>query len=103
MPTGILGQAAPPATTNTVVYTVPSATVATCTVNIANMTATPIAFRLAVAATATPATSEYLEFDAIIPGNGTYQNGGIVANAAERFVVFASAAGLSVSVYGYEG
>jgi len=102
MATGILGQSAPAATTNTTVYTVPAATVATCTVNITNTTNVSMTFRLAVAASGTPATSEYLEYDAIIPGNGTYQNGGIVADATKRFVVYAAASGLSVSIYGYE-
>lgn len=102
MATGILGQSAPAATTNTTVYTVPAATVATCTVNITNTTAGAITFRLAVSATGSPATSEYLEYDVLLPSGQTYQNGGIVANATKNFVVYASASGLSVSVYGYE-
>lgn len=102
MPTGILGQSAPAATTNTTVYTVPAATVATCTVNITNTSALDMNFRLAVASTSSPTSSEWLEYDAIIPAGGTYQNGGIVANANEQFVVFGGAAGLSVSIYGYE-
>jgi hypothetical protein len=57
---------------------------------------------LAISATATPTTAEYIEYDSIIPGNGVLERGGIVANAAENVVVYASVAGLSVSVYGYE-
>lgn len=102
MATGILGQAAPVAATLTTVYTVPAAKVGVFNVNISNTTGFAVSVRLAIAATATPATSEYIEYDTLIPGNGVLERGGIVANATERVVVFASTAGLSVSVYGYE-
>jgi hypothetical protein len=102
MATGTLGQSAPAAATLTTVYTVPTAKVATFNVSIANTTGYVVSVRLAIAATATPATSEYIEYDSIIPGNGVLERGGIVANAAENVVVYASVAGLSVSVYGYE-
>ena len=102
MPTGVLGQAAPAATTLTTVYTVPATKTAVFNVSIANTTGFPIAVRLAVASTATPALAEYIEYDTVLVGNGVLERGGIVAQAAENVVVFASAAGLSVSVYGYE-
>ena len=102
MATGILGQAAPVAATLTTVYTVPATKVGTFNVSIANRTGVTISVRLAIAATATPTTSEYIEYDTVIPGNGVLERGGLVANAAENVVVYASLAGLSVSVYGYE-
>lgn len=102
MATGTLGQAAPVAATLTTVYTVPATKVGTFNVSIANRTGYAIPVRLAIAATATPTTAEYIEYDSIIPGNGVLERGGIVANAAENVVVYASVAGLSVSVYGYE-
>jgi hypothetical protein len=102
MATGILGQAAPAAITNTVVYTVPVATVAVATISIVNTTLSPIAVRLALASSGTPTTSEYIEYDTIIAANGVLERSGIVMNATEAVVVFGSAVGLSVSVYGYE-
>jgi hypothetical protein len=102
MATGILGQAAPAATTNTVVYTVPASTVTVATINIVNTTALSILVRLALASSGTPTTSEYIEYDTIIAANGVLERSGIVMNATEAVVVFGSAAGLSVSVYGYE-
>lgn len=102
MATGILGQAAPAALTNTVVYTVPAATVGVVTISIANTTVSPIAVRLAVASSGTPTTSEYIEYDTVIAANGVLERAGIVMNATEAVVVFGSAAGLAVSVYGYE-
>lgn len=98
----LLGQAAPAATTLTTVYTVPVATAAVFNVSITNTTGSPIAVRLAIAATATPTLGEYIEYDAVLAGNGVLERGGLVANAAENVVVYASFVGLSVSVYGYE-
>lgn len=103
MASGILGQAAPAAATNTTVYTVPAATTAVATVSITNTTGYPTVFSLAVASTATPASSEYLEFQTPLPAYGVFERSGIVANTGERFVVNAVNAGTSVSIYGYEG
>jgi hypothetical protein len=102
MATGILGQSSPAALNNTTVYTVPAATTAVATISMANTTTTPIAVRLAVAASGTPAASEYIEYDTVIAGNGVLERSGIVMNATKAVVVYASSAGLSVSVYGYE-
>jgi hypothetical protein len=102
MATGILGQAAPAAATNTVVYTVPAATVTDATISIVNTTALSISTRLAIASSGTPTISEYVEYDVIIPASGILERSGIVMNATEAVVVFGSAAGLAVSVYGYE-
>lgn len=102
MATGVLGQAAPAATTNTVVYTVPAATVAVATISVANTTVSPIIARVAVASSGTPTLSEFIEYDTVIPANGVLERAGVVMNPTEAVVVFASAAGLSVSVYGYE-
>lgn len=102
MATGVLGQSSPTATTNTTVYTVPASTVATCTVNICNRSTSAITARVAIASTGTPADSEWIEYDASIPGNGVLERSGIVAHAGERIVVYVSAATASVNVYGYE-
>jgi hypothetical protein len=102
MATGILGQSSPAATTNTTVYTVPAATTATFNVSIVNTSISTATVRLAIAATGTPTTAEYLEYDTILPPNGVLERTGIVAQATENVVVYASATGLSVSVYGYE-
>lgn len=102
MATGILGQAAPSAATNTTVYTVPAATTAVTTVSISNTTGYPTTFNLAVAGTGTPTSSEYLEYQTVLPEFGVFERSGIVANAGEQFVVYVVNAGASVSVYGYE-
>jgi hypothetical protein len=102
MATGILGQSAPSATTNTTVYTVPAATTATFTVSILNTSSSDITARLAVAATGSPSQAEYLEYGATIPANGVLERTGIVAQAGKLVVVYVSAATAAVSVFGYE-
>mgnify|MGYP006276993879 CR=1 FL=1 len=98
----ILGQSAPSAATNTTVYTVPAATVATFNVSIVNRGSSVAPVRLAIAAAATPTNAEYIEYDAIIPINGVLERGGLVAQAAKIVVAYSSVANVSVSVYGYE-
>lgn len=104
MASGILGQSAPLASTLTSVYTVPGAGTSRAVFNVSmvNTSGNPIAVRLAIASAATPALSEYIEYDTVLPGNGVLERGGIVAQTGEIVVVFTSAATLSVSVYGYE-
>jgi hypothetical protein len=102
MASGTLGQASLSAATNTTVYTV-GTTPTVFSVNMVNTTGSPIAVNLAVAASSTPSAGEYIEFQAIIPANGVLERGGIVATAGKLIVAFASFAGVSVNVYGYEG
>lgn len=102
MPSGVLGQAALAAATNTTVYTVPTGMVASFNVNVLNRGANAATVRMAIASTATPTDAEWIEFDASVPANGVLERTGIVAQAAERVVVQASTANISVNVYGYE-
>ena len=102
MASGILGQSAPAATTYTTVYTVPSATTATFNVNIVNTGTSPVNVRLALAAGATPTTSEFVEYDVNLLANEVLERSGFVAQATKRVVVYSDVATVSVSVYGYE-
>ena len=102
MPSGRLGVANLSATTNTTVYTVPASVFAVTNVSICNRNATSVTVRLAVAATASPADTEWIEFGATIPGNGVLERTGIVMSTTNQLVVWASAIGVSVVVGGIE-
>ena len=103
MASGILGQSAPSATTNTTVYTVPASKTATFNINIVNQATSTASVRVAISATGTPATSEYIDYGAnILPNGGVLERTGIVANTTKNVVVYSTIAGTSVSVYGYE-
>jgi hypothetical protein len=57
---------------------------------------------VAISAVASPGNEDWIEYDASIPAGGVLERTGIVAQAAERVVVYVSAATASVNVYGYE-
>ena len=102
MASGTLGQASLAAATNTTVYTA-GATPTTFNVSMANTTGYPVAVNLAVAAVSTPTTGEYLEYQTVIPPNGVLERGGLVCTSGKLIVAFATLAGVSVNIYGYEG
>lgn len=102
MASGILGQSAPSASTNTTVYTVPSSTTATFNVSFCNTGTSPANVRLAVCASSTPAASEYLEYDYNLLAGSVLERSGIVAQAAKLVVIYTDTATVAVSVYGYE-
>ena len=81
MASGVLGQQALNATTNTTVYTTPADTVAYANINVVNTNATPITVRLALAASGTPLAAEYIEYDAEIAGYGVLERTGVVLNS----------------------
>lgn len=102
MATGILGQSAPAANTNTTVYTVPGATTATFNISVVNTGSASAAVTIALAATGTPAASEYIEFQTVLAPGQVLERGGLVMEATKRVVVNCSTANCSVSVFGYE-
>ena len=102
MPTGILGQSAPAANTNTTVYTVPASVAATFNISIVNIGTGSASVTVAISATSTPAVSEYIEWQSPIPPGGVLERGGLVAQTGRNVVVNCSTASCSVSVYGFE-
>jgi len=102
MASGTLGQSAPAATTNTTVYTVPASKVASFTVSICNRGSSASTVRLAIAATGSPSTAEYLEFDTTVNANSVLERSGIVATAAKNIVVYCGSANFSINVHGFE-
>jgi len=102
MASGTLGQAELTAGTNTTVYTVPSAKVASVTVNFANKGISSKWVRLAVAASGTPSAAEYLLYEVLLGPYGTLEKSGIVATAAKNFVAYSTGEDVSVNIYGFE-
>ena len=102
MASGILGQSAPSATTNTTVYTVPAATTSVVNVNVLNRGSGAATVRIALAASGTPTDSEYIEYEATIPPKGVLERTGIALDAGKLVVVYTSTGDTSVNVYGLE-
>ena len=102
MATGRLGVADLAAATNTTLYTVPASTFSVVTVSVLNRGAGAATIRLAVASSATPADSEYLEFDTSLSAKGVLERTGIVIDAGKLLVVRSSATSVNAVVYGIE-
>jgi len=101
----VLGQAAPGATTDTDIYTVPAATEAiVSTIAVANRSASSTTYRIAIRpAGATIANEHYLAFDVPITGNdSTTLTIGITLSATDVITVYGSTADLSFNVFGSE-
>lgn len=102
MATGRLGAADLAAATNTTLYTVPADTFTVLSVSICNRNTTAVNVRIAVASSATPTNSEFIEYDTQIAGNGSLERTGIVLDAAKLIVVRSSAVNVSAVAYGIE-
>ena len=100
----VLGQSAPSATTDTNIYTVPSATQAVVsTISICNRSATTT-FRIAIRpAGATLANQHYIVYDNYVNQYDTvFLTVGATLAATDVITVYAGAANLSFSVFGSE-
>lgn len=101
----VLGQSALAATTNTDVYTVPSATEAVVsTIVVANRGTAATSFRLAVRPNGSAiADQHYLAYDVpIAASDSTTLTLGITMDAADVITVYGASANLSVNVFGSE-
>jgi len=102
MATGRLGVADLSAGVNTTLYTVPTSTFSVVTVSVCNRGASAANIRIAVASSASPADSEYIEYDVSLAAKGVVERTGIVMDAGKLLVVRSSAVGVSAVAYGIE-
>jgi hypothetical protein len=102
MATGRLGVADLAAATNTTLYTCPTSTFAVVTVSVCNRGASPANIRISISSSATPADSEFIEYDVSLAAKGVVERTGIVMDAGKLLVVRSSAIGVSAVVYGIE-
>jgi len=102
MATGRLGVADLAAATNTTLYTVPASTFSVVTLTLVNRGATAATVRVSVSASATPADSEYIEYDTSLTAKGVLERTGIVMDAGKLLVVRSSATSVNAVVYGIE-
>jgi hypothetical protein len=101
----VLGQSNPSATTETTLYTVPSATqTVVSTISVANLTGTAATFRIAIRpAAATLANLHYIAYDVTVAASDTtVMTLGITLAATDVITVYASTSTLTFNVYGSE-
>ena len=103
MASGILGQSALGASSNTTVYTVPASTHAVVNVSILNRSGSAAStVRLAISATGSPGNAEWIEYGVSVPKSAVLERTAISLNAGKNIVAWASGSDCSVSVYGIE-
>jgi hypothetical protein len=102
MATGRLGIGDLTAAANTTLYTCPDNTFAVVTVSMCNRAATSSQIRISVSDLATPADSEYIEYDATVLSKGVLERTGIVLSAGQKIVVRSNGSGTSAVAYGIE-
>ena len=100
MSAGKLASMSIPATTATSVYTVPDCAYADLTLNLTNTSASAITAKVYISTSATPATTDLVAFDQVIPANGGLLQYTDKLSPTERYVVTASATGLVARVSG---
>jgi hypothetical protein len=100
--TGRLGVQDLAATTNTSLYTCPTGYFAVVNVTICNRNATAVTVRLALSSSATPGSSEYIEFGTTIPANSVLERTGLVLAASQILVVYSSTTSVNAVAYGIE-
>jgi len=101
----ILGQNSPSATTETDLYTVPSATSAVCsTLNIANLTASNATFRIAVVPSGSSLQAKnYLAYDTVVPANDSIGlTIGVTLGQYDKIQVYSSTVSQSFNLFGTE-
>lgn len=100
----VLGQSAPSATTNTTLYTVPSATSAVVSTLVVANRGTSSTFRVAIRpAGATLANEHYIVYDNYVNQyDSVFLTLGITLATTDVVTVYASAATLSFSLFGSE-
>ncbi len=100
----VLGQAAPGATTETDLYTVPSSTTAAVSSVVVCNRSTETTFRISVSVNgAATANKDYLYYDTIVPANESYiATIGITMGDTDKIRVYAGSANVSFSAFGSE-
>ena len=102
----VLGQSNPLATTETILYTVPSTTQSiVSSVAVCNQSATSATFRIAVRPSADATTTEkhYLVYGTTVGANDTIVlTMGITLSAGDKVLVYASTGNISFAAYGSE-
>lgn len=100
---GVLGQQAPAAGALVDVYTVPAGKVAHIRIAVANRSAVPDSFRVALSVAGAPiASSHYVAFDMPIAENDSVLSGPLVVKSTDVVRVYSGLGDLTFTVTGLE-
>jgi hypothetical protein len=102
MSTGLLGKAAPPANTNTELYTVPALNFITANLSVVNRGLVDAKVRVWIGPALAPANADFVEFDAVVPANGgVLERSALMAEAGEIVAVSDDTGTCSYRLFGF--
>jgi len=90
------------AATDTLIYTVPALKVATVNVRFANRNAAAVKVRLAIGTGASPAVTDYIDYDVTLAANGVLEDTGMVLTDGEKVWARSDTANVTVRAHGME-
>ena len=99
MASGKLGSADLAAATDTLLFTA-ATTPQVFNVRFANRNTTAVKVRIAIGTGASPATTDYIDYDVTIPANGILEDLGQVATSGEKVWARSDTANVSVRAFG---
>lgn len=102
MASGKLGSVNLVADTDTLVYTVPAGKVSTVNIRVCNRNASGIAISVAVGSGGSPATTDYIDYEAAVPGYGILEETAVVCSVGEKVWIRSTLANVSVRIHGFE-
>lgn len=102
MASGKLGAADLAVAIDTLLFTAAASKVTTANVRFANRNASPVKVRLAIGVGASPANTDYIDYDVTVIANGIMEDTGLVMTAGEKMWVRSDTANVSVRAHGME-
>lgn len=88
--------------TPVLITTTAFAKISTVNIRLANRSASPVKVRVAIGTGASPATKDYISYDAVIATGGIYEDTGFAVSAGEKVWVQTDTANISVRIHGME-
>lgn len=99
---GTPGSADLAAATDTLLYTCAAGTLATANIRLCNRNPVSVKVRVAIGTGASPAATDYIEYDTTVPANGVLEDTGIAISPGEKVWVRSDTTLVSARIHGVE-
>jgi hypothetical protein len=98
---GLLAFQELPSDTATVLYTVPTESLASFTLNLINTSAVLVMVRIALCSGSAPVPGEYIEYNAQLPASGVLERTGLVLQANKKVIIWVDGTGVNANIWGF--
>lgn len=83
-------------------YTVPNGQMFTGNIRLTNRNTTEVRVRVAICKLTVPSAEEFIEYDAVIPGNEPLEDTGLILTQGESFYISSDVSSVSVRIHGIQ-